>query len=139
MLIMEQGLKLRKRGAFVRLDIQENCDSDILDFLNYHMKISAKDVYSYNLPLNLGALWEIVGNKNFSKLTLPPYHPKVLPPLNKNESIFRTIRKQDILLYHPYESFDPVTRLIKEAAKDSKVISIRVTRQASNCYGGAKS
>ena len=127
MLIMEQGLKLRKRGAFVRLDIQENCDPDILDFLNYHMKIFAKDIYSYNLPLNLGALWEIVGNKNFSKLTLPPYHPKVLPPLNKNESIFRTIRKQDILLYHPYESFDPVTRLIRESAKDSKVISIRVT------------
>ncbi len=127
MLIMEQGLKLRRRGAFVRLDIQENCDPDILDFLNYHMKIFAKDIYSYNLPLNLGALWEIVGNKNFSRLTLPPYHPKVLPPLNKNESIFRTIRKQDILLYHPYESFESVTRLIKESAKDSKVISIRVT------------
>jgi len=127
MLIMEQGLKLRRRGAFVRLDIQENCDPDILDFLNYHMKIFAKDIYSYNLPLNLGALWEIVGNKNFSRLTLPPYHPKVLPPLNKNESIFRTIRKQDILLYHPYESFESVTRLIKESAKDSKVISIRAT------------
>ena len=127
MLIMEQGLKLRRKGAFVRLDIQEDADPDILEFLNSHMNINAKDIYSYNLPLNLGALWEIVGNKNFSHLTLPPYSPKILPPLNKNESIFRTIRKQNILLYHPYESFEPLTRLIKEAAKDSKVISIRMT------------
>ncbi len=127
MLIMEQGLKLRRKGAFVRLDIQENCDPDILEFLNSHMKIFAKDIYSYNLPLNLGALWEIVGNKNFSNLTLPPYNPKVLPPLNKNESIFKTMKKQDILLYHPYESFESLTRLIKESAKDPKVISIRAT------------
>ncbi len=127
MLIMEQGLKLRRKGAFVRLDIQDEADPDILEFLNFHMNINAKDIYSYNLPLNLGALWEIVGNKHFSQLTLAPYNPKILPPLNKNESIFRTIRKHNILLYHPYESFEPLTRLIKEAAKDTKVISIRMT------------
>ena len=127
MLIMEQGIKLRRKGAFVRLDIQEDADSDIVEFLNTHMNIHAEDIYSYNLPLNLGALWEIVGNKNFSQLTLPPYNPKILPPLNKNESIFRTMRKHNILLYHPYESFEPLTRLIKESAKDPKVISIRMT------------
>jgi polyphosphate kinase len=127
MLIMEQGLKLRRKGAFVRLDIQDEADPDILEFLNSHMNIHAKDIYTYNLPLNLGALWEIVGNKKFSRLTLPPYNPKVLSPLSKNESIFRTIRKHNILLYHPYESFEPLTRLMKEAAKDSKVISIRAT------------
>ncbi len=127
MLIMEQGIKLRRKGAFVRLDIQEDADSDIVEFLNTHMNIHAEDIYSYSLPLNLGALWEIVGNKNFSQLTLPPYNPKILPPLNKNESIFRTMRKHNILLYHPYESFEPLTRLIKESAKDPKVISIRMT------------
>lgn len=127
MLIMEQGLKLRRKGAFVRLDIQDETDPDILEFLNFHMNINAKDIYRYNLPLNLGALWEIVGNKHFSQLTLAPYNPKILTPLNKNESIFRTIRKHNILLYHPYESFEPLTRLIKEAAKDPKVISIRMT------------
>ena len=127
MLIMEQGIKLRRKGAFVRLDIQENADPDIVEFLDTHTNIFQKDIYSYNLPLNLGALWEIVGNKKFSHLALPPYNPKILPPLNKNESIFRTIRKHNILLYHPYESFEPLTRLIKESAKDPKVISIRMT------------
>ncbi|MDX1808885.1 MAG: RNA degradosome polyphosphate kinase [Sulfurospirillaceae bacterium] len=127
MMIMEQGIKLRRKGAFVRLTIQSGADPDILEFLNTHMQIFFKDIYEYNLPLNLGALWQIVGDKDFSHLCLNPLHPKVLPPLDKNESIFKTITKGDVLLYHPYESFEPVYRLIKEASKDPKVISIRCT------------
>ncbi|WP_331774181.1 RNA degradosome polyphosphate kinase [Sulfurospirillum sp. 1612] len=127
MMIMEQGIKLRRKGAFVRLSIQAGADPDILEFLNNHMQIFYKDIYEYNTPLNLGALWQIVGDKDLSHLCLNPLHPKVLPPLDKNESIFKTISKSDVLLYHPYESFDPVYRLIKEASKDPKVISIRCT------------
>lgn len=127
MMIMEQGLKLRRKGAFVRLEIRENADEDLLKFLNQHMQIFSKDVYSYSVPLNLGALWQIIGNKDFSYLTLQPHSPKILPPFNKNESIFKTISKQDALLLHPYESFDSVTRLVKEASKDPKVVSIRTT------------
>jgi len=127
MMIMEQGLKLRRKGAFVRLNIQDNADSDILEFLNSHMQIFSKDIYTYKIPLNLGALWQIVGNKDFSHLTLPPYNPKVLPPFDSNESIFKVIAKNDVILFHPYESFDPVLRMIREASKDSKVISIRMT------------
>jgi len=127
MMIMEQGLKLRRRGAFVRLEIEENADEDLMKFLNSHMQIFAKDIYEYNIPLNLGALWQIIGNKNFSHLTLQPYSPKVLPPFSKNESIFKIISKQDALLLHPYESFDVVTRLLKEASKDPNVVSMRTT------------
>ena len=127
MMIMEQGIKLRRKGAFVRLTIQAGADPDILEFLNAHMQIFFKDIYEYNTPLNLGALWQIVGDKDLSHLCLSPLHPKVLPPLDKNESIFQTITRGDALLYHPYESFDPVYRLIKEASKDPKVISIRCT------------
>lgn len=127
MLIMEQGLKLRRKGAFVRLNIQEGADSDILNFLNSHMQIFFKDIYEYNIPLNLGALWQIVGNKDFSHLTTPPYNPKTLAPFDTNESMFKAIDKSDALLFHPYESFDPVLKLIKEASKDPKVISIRMT------------
>lgn len=127
MLILEQGLKLRRRGAFVRLQIQKGADSDILEFLNSHMNIFPKDIYEYDLPLNLGALWEIVGNKEFSHLLESPNSPKILSPFNTTESIFGIIDKQDHMLYHPYESFEPVTAFIKEAAKDPKVISIRMT------------
>ncbi|MDR1614197.1 MAG: RNA degradosome polyphosphate kinase [Campylobacteraceae bacterium] len=127
MLMMEQGLKLRRKGAFVRLAIKKDADPDIVEFLNSHMRIFQKDIYEYSIPLNLGALWQIVGNKDFLHLTTPPYTPKILPPLNTNESIFAIIDKGDILIAHPYESFDSVTSFVQEAAKDPKVISIRMT------------
>jgi len=127
MMIMEQGLKQRRKGAFVRLEIEENCDKDLMEFLNTHMHIFVKDIYKYNIPLNLGALWQIIGNKDFSHLTMQPHNPKILPPFNKNESIFSTILNQDALLLHPYESFDSVTRFVREASKDPSVISIRTT------------
>jgi polyphosphate kinase len=58
---------------------------------------------------------------------LPPNSPKILPPFSNGESVFGVIERGDVLLFHPYESFDPMTRMIKEAAKDPKVISIRMT------------
>ncbi|MFV0481157.1 MAG: RNA degradosome polyphosphate kinase [Campylobacteraceae bacterium] len=127
MLMMEQGLKLRRKGAFVRLNIKKNADPDIVNFLNSHMQIFYKDIYEYDIPLNLGALWQVVGNKEFIHLTMAPNTPKILPPFNTSESIFQIIDKGDVLLMHPYESFDPVTSFIQEAAKDPKVISIRMT------------
>ncbi|WP_033916107.1 RNA degradosome polyphosphate kinase [Campylobacter sputorum] len=127
MMILEQGLKLRRKGAFVRLQIEANADPEILEFLNLHMKIFKKDIYEYSIPLTLDSLWQIVGNKNFLHLGLPLYTPKVLPPFDENVSIFDTLDKTDVLTYQPYESFDPVATLIKEASKDPKVISIRMT------------
>jgi polyphosphate kinase len=127
MMIMEQGLKLRRKGAFVRLEIQENHDEDLMKFLNTHMQIFSKDIYKYSIPLNLGALWQIISNKDFSYLTLQPHSAKILPPFDTNESVFKIISKQDALLLHPYESFDTVARLVREAAKDPAVVSIRMT------------
>ena len=127
MLILEQGLKSRRKGALVRLQIEKNGDADLLEFLNSHMHIFPKDVYEYDIPLTLGALWQIIGDKEFSHLLFNPYTPKTLPPFDSNTSMFEAIDKGDVLLFHPYESFDPVTQLIKEASKDPKVISIRMT------------
>ena len=80
MMILEQGLKLRRKGAFVRMQIDKNVDADILDFLNFHMKIFHKDVYFSSIPLTLSSLWEIAGSKNFTHLANAPYVPKTLPP-----------------------------------------------------------
>lgn len=127
MLMMEQGLKLRRKGAFVRLNIKKDADPDLVEFLNTHMQIYSQDIYEYSIPLNLGALWQIIGNKELINFTLPPNVPKVLPPFNSNESVFSVMDKTEALLIHPYESFDPVTTFINEASKDPKVISIRMT------------
>ncbi len=127
MMILEQGLKLRRKGAFVRMQIQKDADPEIVEFLNSHMKIFYKDIYEYTVPLTLNSLWQIVGNKEFSHLCLPPYAPKTLPPFSSHLSMFDVIDKEDVLVVHPYESFDPVVQFIKEASKDPRVISIRMT------------
>ncbi len=125
--ILEQGLRLRKKGAFVRLEIDHNASEEIIEFLRSHIKIYEEDIYTYTIPLNLGALWDIVNNKKFSHLTLPTNIPKILAPFDKNESIFKIIDREDVMVLHPYESFEPVVRFIQEAAKDPKVLSIRMT------------
>ncbi len=127
MMILEQGLKLRRKGSFVRLQIEKGADAELLEFLNSHTKIFYKDVYEYDVPLTLGALWQIIADKDFSHLLLPPYTPKTLPPFRDNVSIFETMDKDDVLTFQPYESFEPVAQLVKEAAKDPKVVSIRMT------------
>ena len=127
MMILEQGLKLRRKDAFVRMQIQKDADAEIVEFLNSHMKIFYKDIYEYTVPLTLNSLWQIVGNKEFSHLCLPPYAPKTLPPFSSHLSMFDVIDKEDVLVVHPYESFDPVVQFIREASKDPRVISIRMT------------
>jgi polyphosphate kinase len=125
--ILEQGLRRRKKGAFVRLEIEEDCDDELLDFLVSHLEVDKQDIYSYAIPLNLGALWGIIGDKEFSHLNSPMHQPRSLPPLHPNESIFKTLDREDIMTMQPYESFDPVVKFIQDAAKDPKVLSIRMT------------
>jgi len=126
--LLEEGLKLRRKGEIVRLEIGAGAEEDLVEFLNDHLKIHREDIYYYNIPLNLGSLWEIVSNKNFPHLLFEPYTPKILPPLDSNEPILTILEhEEDIMLYHPYESFDPVVRFIKEASKDPDVLAIRMT------------
>ncbi len=125
--LLEEGLKLRRKGEIVRLEIGANADEELIDFLQKHISVEKEDIYRYNIPINLGGLWEIVSNKNFPHLLFEPYTPKILPPLDTNEPIFNIIEHEDVMLYHPYESFDPVVRFISEASKDPDVLAIRMT------------
>ncbi len=125
--IMEEGLKLRRKGEMVRLEVGKNSDEEIINFFNSHTNVYKDDIYKFHTFLNLSSLWQIVGNKDFAHLLLPPFKPKILPPLDSNESIFTTLEKQDILMYHPYESFEPVVKFIQTASKDSDVVSIKMT------------
>ncbi|TXE83528.1 RNA degradosome polyphosphate kinase [Campylobacter peloridis] len=127
MLILEQGLKLRRKGAFIRLQIEKDADEQLIEFLSSHMNIFHKDIYEYNILLNLPSLWQIISNKEFTHLLSPLYTPKILPPFGDNLSVFSAMDKQDVLIFQPYESFEPVYQFIKEASKDPKVVSIRMT------------
>ena len=125
--ILEEGLKLRRKGEMVRLEVGSNADDEIINFFNRHTNVYKDDIYKFHTFLNISSLWEIVGNKNFAHLLAPPFKPKNLPPLDNAENIFTTLEKQDILLYHPYESFEPVVKLIQSASKDPDVVSIKMT------------
>lgn len=125
--ILEEGLKLRRKGEMVRLEIGSRGDEEIINFFNRHTNVYKDDIYKFHTFLNLSSLWQIVSNKDFAHLVLPPFKPKNLPPLDANENIFTSLDKQDILLYHPYESFEPVVKFIQDAAKDPDVVSIKMT------------
>jgi len=125
--ILEEGLKLRKKGELVRLELSVHADDDLLNFFNRHANVYKDDIYRFQTYLNLGSLWQVVGNKDFAHLTSPSFKPRNLPPLDSDESLYATLDKQDLLLFHPFESFEPVVRLIQVAAKDPDVVSIRMT------------
>ena len=125
--ILEEGLKLRRKGEMVRLEVGANADDEVINFFNKHTNVFRDDIYKFHTFLNLASLWQIVGNKDFAHLLSAPFKPKNLPPLDNTDNIFTTLEKQDILLYHPYESFEPVVKFIQTASKDPDVVSIKMT------------
>ena len=125
--ILEEGLKLRKKGEIVRLEVGSNADHEIIDFFNSHINVFKHDIYVFHTILNFSSLWQIVGNKDFAHLLNEPFNPKLLPPLSSNENIFSILEAQDVVLYHPYESFEPIVRMIQTAAKDPDVVTIKMT------------
>ncbi len=125
--ILEEGLKLRKKGEIVRLEVGSDADNEIIDFFNSHINVFKHDIYMFHTILNLASLWQIVGNKDFAHLLNEPYNPKILAPLGTNENIFSILEAQDVLLFHPYESFESIVRMIQIAAKDPDVVTIKMT------------
>ncbi len=125
--ILQEGLRSRNKGTLVRLELMEGGDKKLIKFLLSHLNLDEKDIYNYQtLPLNLGSLWQIVGEKSLAHLLLPTFTPKILPPLD-SENIFEAIKKQDVLLYHPFDSFEPVVKFIAKAAADRDTVAIRMT------------
>ncbi|WP_120946166.1 polyphosphate kinase 1 [Helicobacter labacensis] len=125
--LISEGLRTRNRGDVVRLEVS-GAHEDLLDFIQH--KMPGVDVYKSHILLNLGSLWELVNAKGYATLKAPIFHPKVLPPLSDLEhhtGMFDLLDKQDIFLFHPYESFDPVVQFIQDAAKDPCVLAIRMT------------
>lgn len=129
MMILEEGLKLRRKGKIVRVEFESaDNDGELLEFLIHHLDVNKEDVYYLDMPLNLGSYWQLVGAKGFSHLNYKPYTPKTLAPfLNNNNCIFSILDKQDVAQILPYESFNPVEKFIIEASQDPKVLSIRMT------------
>ena len=125
--LLQEGLRSRNKGSLIRLELREGANKKLTKFLLSNLNLDDKDIYSYkSMPLHLGSLWQIVGDKALSHLVLPTFNPKTLPPFD-TDNIFEAIDKQDVLLYHPFDSFEPVVKFIKQAAADPDTLAIRMT------------
>ncbi|WP_324726540.1 MULTISPECIES: polyphosphate kinase 1 [unclassified Helicobacter] len=126
--LMSEGLKARRRGNFVRLEFCGNKEEKQLQrFIQEQIKVKDKDVYFYDTLLNMASLWELINHKDFAHLLLAPFNPKDVGLMDEKSNIFDKIKKQDFLLFHPYESFDSIVEFIDQASKDPGVLSIRMT------------
>ena len=124
---IEEELRNLRRGAAVRLEIEEGVDDRIFTTLCDHLGLSHEYVFRLRGPLNLMRLMSLYDLLDRPELKYPPYTPAQPPALQVPEHIFEAIREQDILLHHPYESFTPVIDFVEQAARDPEVFAIKQT------------
>ena len=124
---VEKSLRKRKRGAPVRLEIYKTNNNRIKKFLEENLDVSDMEVYEINAPLDATCFFKFTGLKGMWPWLYEPFKPQQPAELLESEDIFAAIRQKDILLHHPYESFDPVVKLVNDAANDPKVLAIKQT------------
>lgn len=124
---MEDVIDARKRGECVRLEIDARATPAMLSALASFLYTPENAVYRAQGPLDLSAFMQLTGLSGYDKLRYKPWPAKTPPLLKSAPSMFEVISKRDILLYHPYESFDPVLRFVQEAAKDPMVVALKQT------------
>ena len=124
---IQKQLKKRQWGEAIRLEVESNVDKRLLKILKKELSISSPDIFEINGPLDLTFLMKMYGLPGFDHLKTPGYTPQPVPALMNDDDLFTNIRKGDILLHHPYQSFDPVVRFVRDAARDPEVLAIKQT------------
>lgn len=124
---MEKMVKKRAFGMAIRLEVADDVDKNLLKLLKNELNIKEERVFKINGPLDLTFLMKLYGLEGADDLRSPKYVPKENPRVPSGCDIFNEIRKGDILLHHPYESFNPVVEFIKQAAEDENVLAIKQT------------
>ncbi|HSS46412.1 MAG TPA: polyphosphate kinase 1 [Burkholderiales bacterium] len=117
----------RHFGDAVRLEVAETCSPQMVEFLLQQFGLGEEDLYRVNGPVNLVRLMQIPEQVDRPDLKYPVFLPGVIKTLEKRQDIFKNIRKNDILLHHPFQSFNPVISFVQQAATDPKVVAIKQT------------
>ncbi|WP_100487383.1 RNA degradosome polyphosphate kinase [Sporolactobacillus pectinivorans] len=124
---IEKQLRLRERGNVIHLDVESGISGRLIEKLTRRLDVSADNIYSVNGPIDLTFLSKLVGMLDESAgLCFPAHHPFVHYELMEH-SIFDTIREKDVFLHHPFDSFDPVIELVRQASVDKNVLAIKMT------------
>ena len=125
---IEKQLKKRKWGQVIRLEVEDGIDKKLLKLIQNELSIEKEDIYSINGPLDLTFLMKMYGMKGFDHLKEDSYsRPQPVPELPEEVDVFEKIREGDILMHHPYQTFEPVVRFVRQAAKDPDVLAIKQT------------
>jgi len=127
MTTVEEGLRRRRRGSAVRLQYHSSLPADVLGMLVDELELKDCDLYPADDVVAFSDLMELYGVIDLPTLRDPPFTPQPVPGFSGAEQVFAAIRQHDILVHHPYESFDPVIQLIRQAADDPKVLAIKMT------------
>ncbi len=120
-------LRGRQFGDAVRLEVANNCPENVADFLLQQCKLSRKEFYQVEGPVNLVRLMAVPDMVARDDLKFSPFRPGMPKILRKERRMVDVLKEQDILLHHPYQSFTPTVRFIEEAAADPDVVAIKMT------------
>ena len=124
---IQKQLKKRQWGEVIRLEIEDKIDKRLLKILKKEFAVKDADIFEISGPLDLTFLMKLYGMEGFDDCKVKKYVPQPVPALMNEDDIFANIRKGDILLHHPYMTFDPVVDFVKKAAKDPDVLAIKQT------------
>jgi polyphosphate kinase len=127
LLEIEKSLRQRRWGVAVRLELARGADPRIRSILLDEMELGDEDLFEVNGPLDLTLLFRMYGFPGSSAFKYPGYVPKQIPAFSGTEDLFDVIRRGDVLLHHPYESFTPVIDLVRNASRDPAVLAIKQT------------
>ncbi len=126
-LALRGELYSRRFGSAVRLEVADNCPKDLSAYLLRQFGLTESELYEVNGPVNLARLFRIASKVNYPALQYKPFVPSLPKALEHAEDLFAVIARRDVLLLHPYESFTPVVDMLRQAAKDPQVLSIKQT------------
>ena len=124
---IQRQLKMRQWGEVIRLEAEENMDRRLLKILKKELDVAEEAIYRIGGPLDLTFLMKVSGFEGFDHLRYSKYIPQPVKGMNTEEDIFTQIRRKDILLHHPYQTFTPVIEFVRQAAKDPDVLAIKQT------------
>ncbi len=125
---LRRGLSTRHFGRAIRLEVVKTCPPDLYDFLLRHFDLPEVALYRVNGPVNLVRLNELIDAADGQTLRFAPFEPRwPVQQLPREASMFEQLRRGDVLLHHPFESFEPVVQFLREAVEDPKVLAIKQT------------
>lgn len=124
---IEKQLKKRQWGETIRLEVEADMDKRLLKHLQEELHIEESYLYRIDGPLDLTVLMKLYSMEGFDHLKIAVHVPQPVPELPTGCSIFEELRKGDVLLHHPYQTFEPVVDFIRQAARDPEVLAIKQT------------